>query len=84
MTNQTVYQMTINEDGEEYPYGSDWHAEGVYGGSPTLLCTGEFFDGHGSGHSEGYAKCKSKTVKRGGITCESCLSSIRAIKAIRL
>ena len=48
-------------------------------GSPMTLCTGEVF-----GAGEGAAEGDIKIVKRGGITCLSCLAEIRHMKSIRL
>lgn len=79
-----VFKMTVSEDGENMPHGDLWHAGGSDGYAPTLLCTGEVFDEHGTLDAEGFAKCISKTVKRGGITCPSCMNQIKSIKAIKL
>ena len=80
----TVFKMTLNEDLEPYPHGDLWHEGGVSATGPSLLCSGEFFDMEGGEDSEGRAKCVSKSVKRGGITCPACLDIIHSIKAIKL
>lgn len=81
---QTVYQMTLSEDGDAYPHGEHWHVGGVGHEGNSLLCSGEYFDEDGQLDAEGYAKCVSKNVPRGGITCPACLEAIRSIKAIKL
>lgn len=81
---QTILKMTRNEEGEKKPYGNLWHAGGTDGGVNSLLCSGEVFDEEGSVDAEGFAKCISKEVPRGGITCPNCLAIIRQIKAIKL
>lgn len=81
---QTVFKMTLNEDGDTFPYGELWHAGGSSNEGNTLLCSHEYFDMQGQVDAEGYAKCISKDVERGGITCPDCLASIRSIKAIKL
>lgn len=48
-------------------------------GDPATFCTGEYF-------GEGQSGCEyvQKEVKRGGITCPSCLERIKMIKDIKL
>ena len=80
----TIAQMTLNEDGEAFPYGRDWHAGDSRSGTNVLLCSGECYDDVGQLDAEGTAKCTTKTMKRGGITCQNCIEIIRSIKAIKL
>ena len=80
----TILQMTKDENGDPFPYGKNWHLRMVWGGTNTLFCTGEVFDEEGGVDAEGYAKCISKNVVRGGVTCPKCLEAVKVIKSIKL
>lgn len=77
MSNQLV-QISVTDDGEETK-DSRWHYVTQPDGSPRTLCGGEAF-----GFGEGEAVYKTKTVERGGITCDECLKIIKQFKAIKL
>jgi hypothetical protein len=79
-----LYQMTKNEDGEPFPHGKNWHIGGISSEASSLFCTGEYFDQEGSLDAEGYAKCRSKNVAKGGITCPECLEAVKTIQSIKL
>jgi len=82
MVNSLVKQI-VNDDGEAVPPEEQvWHLMQAFTGDAGLLCTGEFVDdGAASGNGSNY---KFKEVKRGGITCNKCLSIVKEFKAIRL
>lgn len=56
-----------------------WHFVINMGGSERAFCSGEVF-----GEGESSADYEEKYIKRGGITCESCLEKIKFIKSINL
>lgn len=58
-----------------------WHIidPAIGDGAARVLCSGEVF-----GHAEGRAVAETKTVRRGGITCPSCIERLRAYKSVRL
>lgn len=69
-----------NEDRVEIPVEEQvWHSIKDASGDPALVCTGEFID-EGCGDGEYILK----VVKRGGITCKECMSTIKHFKAIKL
>lgn len=70
--------LLTNEDKEEVE-DKVWCLIVDGGGAPMTFCTGEVF-----GFGEGEATYKTKTVKRGGITCERCIERIKSIKAVKL
>jgi hypothetical protein len=72
-----LVKLITNEDGDPCP--PLWHLAGCVGGSNAVLCTGEVY-----GEGEGAAVTETKSVKRGGITCNACISQIREIKSVRL
>jgi len=76
MPHQVILQtMTFDGEPEEF---TPWHLLSNGEGDQTIFCTGEFVvDLEDQGR-------KIKTVERGGITCERCLSQIRLIKNIKL
>lgn len=70
----TLIKIIENTDGDKQE--PVWHLffhQG--GGDKSVFCTGEFVD---------LCIYKTKTVKRGGITCQDCLRKIKEIKAIQL
>ena len=74
----TLVQIIIDDDLQE-TNNLDWHL--VDPGNPcgtAALCTGEFF-----GDGESAVSYKTKTVKRGGITCKKCMDVLLSYKAIR-
>ena len=72
--------MTIDDDGEVIELEDQkWCLSSPAGNdSSRVLCTHAVLD------SDTNATWKDKTVARGGITCEKCLSIVRAFKAIKL
>ena len=75
----TLVRITKTEDNENVNIIDQVWCVTAFGGDTTrTLCTGEAIDG--SSHVE----VDTKTVKRGGITCEECLDAIKHYKAIRL
>lgn len=80
----TLLRLTVNEDGETLdPADEPWHLGTSYGGSNTLLCSGECYNEVGSVASEGAAFAESKERTRGGVTCKLCLGYIADIKSYR-
>ncbi len=73
----TLVKITRNDDGDKIP-DAKWHWIMSIDADRTL-CGGEAF-----GEGESRAEYKLKTVKRGGITCQQCLSIIKEMKAIEL
>lgn len=73
-----VVKIILDDDGDK-SISNKWHYVEVSGGSPNTLCTGEVF-----GYGEGQAVFITKEKEKGGITCENCLSIIKAHKAIKL
>lgn len=75
-----LVQIISDEDGEFVePDDRVWCLSVVGGGGPMCLCSGLVF-----GYGEGSATYIEKTVKRGGVTCEVCISAIRELKAVKL
>jgi hypothetical protein len=74
-----IVQLTIDEDGNSYPYGETWHLVTPYADGNQIFCSGEYF-----GLGEGNARGKLKKVLKGGITCQNCLSKIKDIRAVKL
>ena len=67
---------------DEYGHPEDepvWCLAIVTGGSNAAFCSGIFF-----GHGESEVEFREKYRKKGGITCENCLSKIKEIKRIKL
>lgn len=77
MANQLVKLLT-NDDGDSYD-DPRWHLIDYNGSDPATFCSGEFF-----GYGQSGCDYDIKVVKRGGITCESCLEKIKDIKAVKL
>ncbi len=80
--NYLVKQL-VNDDGDIIEEGRQrWHVMQSDVGDVGLLCSGEFVDdAASSGNGESYI---FKSVRRGGVTCEKCLSIVRTIKAVKL
>ncbi|MDA9557776.1 hypothetical protein N9R79_09845 [Vibrio sp.] len=80
MANQLI-KITIDDDLEPIPVDEQkWCLENP---SPSLdtnrvLCTGEVID------PDTDAKWEGKTVVRGGITCDKCITIVKKFKAIKL
>jgi hypothetical protein len=72
-----VVKILTDEDGEPMP--PEWHFPLNIGDADRVLCSGQVF-----GDGEGSATFKIKVVKRGGITCEKCLSILKALKQVKL
>lgn len=68
----------LNHDNGDDPDNDDWHMIDNFGDTQRVLCTGEAYDGSSS------LELKHKTVKRGGISCESCLDVVKFYKSIKL
>ncbi len=81
----TVAQVFVDDDGRHLDAEESklWHlVESIVGcGERKIFCTGEFVD---EGCNFGCIKVELKDVKRGGITCPSCLDKLKAFKAIKL
>lgn len=75
--NQLV-MILKDEDGFEIE-NPVWCLVHVYSDSPSTLCDGQVF-----GFAEGSAVYKTKSRKRGGITCRNCIDFIKHIKSIKL
>ena len=73
-----LVKILRDDDGEKVD-NPEWHYVATWGDSNRTLCTGEVF-----GYGEGNAEYKIKTVQRGGITCEFCLSIIKSLKKVKL
>lgn len=74
--------MQIVDDDGDVVLEPKWHMHTVLCGDEAMLCTGNFTDSGGSsGNGEEY---KFKSVKRGGITCDDCLSMIMELKRVKL
>ena len=80
--NNVAIQL-VNDDGDPVELQEQrWHVVHNLTGESSLLCTGEFIDdASSSGNGSRY---ETKSVSRGGITCEKCLEIVKAIKSIRL
>ena len=78
--NNLVRQLA-NDDGEPIE-DPKWHLLVTLTGDNALLCTGEFTDD--GCHSGNGALYEFKSTKRGGITCEWCLKTIKELKAVKL
>lgn len=80
--NHLVKQL-VNDDGEIVEEDEQrWHLMLTSGGDTALVCTGEYVgEGCSSGNGEIYI---FKQTQRAGITCETCLSIVRAVKAVKL
>lgn len=76
MVNNLVKFIT-NDDGDAVD--DSWHLVSEACASPCKLCTSEVY-----GYGEGKATFELKTVERGGITCEDCLTDIKILKAVKL
>jgi hypothetical protein len=74
----TLVKFITDEDGDEHT-SKDWHYVIDSSGSDMALCTSEVF-----GSGEGAAEFKTKTTKKGGITCEDCLVIIKQVKSIKI
>lgn len=73
-------RLTCRDDGENIPEDERvWCLMTPYSCGEQTFCGGEYF-----GFGEGGAMAETKTVRRGGITCQTCLDHIREIKAVRL
>lgn len=77
MSHELVMLLT---DEDEIAYDEPvWCLVSGHGSDPARMCTNEYF-----GYGQGAATYETKTVKRGGITCERCLVIVREHKAIKL
>ena len=75
----TLVKVIKTDDGEKVNTTDQTWCATAFGGNTTrTLCTGEAIDGSSD------VEVETKTVKRGGITCEECLDAIKHYKAIRL
>jgi len=74
-----IVRLEIDDDGEKIE-NQVWHLVSplIADGNATF-CTGEYF-----GFGEGRADGTMKGVNRGGITCKSCLSTIKYLKALKI
>jgi hypothetical protein len=75
-----IVKATRLEYGEETNDDS-WHLVDTVGGCDVLFCTGDAFTEGDIGKEGEY---EIKEVKRGGITCKTCLEHLRVFKAIKL
>lgn len=78
--NQLV-KMLIDDDCETIPIKEQkWClvSPNPISDTPRTLCKGEVLD------SDTDAVWESKSVKKGGITCESCVKIVKAFKAVKL
>lgn len=73
-----LVKILVSDDGEKQKYAK-WHLVEHYGDSPRTICTGEVF-----GCGEGTAEYKEKISKKGGVTCQKCLSIIKWYKDLKL
>ena len=78
----SLVKQIINDDGEQVPAEKQkWHCLTTVCGDAAMLCTGEFVDeGAMSGNGAEYV---FKEVRRGGITCEKCLETVKEFKSIK-
>ena len=74
----TVVKIITSHDGEKRET-QKWCYVAIGAGDLCTLCEGEYF-----GLSSSGCEYKIKEVKRGGITCDRCLTIINTIKAIKL
>lgn len=73
-----VVQLITDDDGDKTD-DQRWHYVVSFDGADRTLCTLHVF-----GFGESVAEFNEKTVKKGGITCESCLRIIKEFKTIKL
>ncbi len=77
---QLLVKILSADDGESRSVDEQfWHLVEITAGSSGTFCEAEFF-----GEGEGGCKFKTKEVKRGGITCPSCLERLKWCKSIKL
>ena len=77
---QTLAKQIVNEDGDKIPEDEQvWHGLQSLVGDTGLICTMEFID-----YGAGAGSYITKDVKRGGITCDKCLDTIKYYKSIKL
>jgi len=72
--------VKLLSDDDKEPYDDPkWCVVDPLNTDPATLCTGEYF-------GEGQSDCtyETKTVKRGGITCNRCLAKLRWAKGVKL
>jgi len=74
----TLVKITFDEDGQKVDEPA-WCLSVSGAGSTMCFCSGQVY-----GWGEGHAGFEEKEVYMGGITCGSCLSSIKEIKSIKL
>lgn len=75
-----IVKFSSDDDGYEVEKDEQvWHLSASEAGGNMSVCTGEFY-----GYGESGIKFKTKEVKRGGITCEKCLSYVKFFKSIKL
>ena len=72
-----LVKILVSDDGEKRE-PQKWCLVVHYTGSQTF-CQGEFF-----GFGESGCEFETKTVKKGGITCDECLRKIKEIKNVKL
>lgn len=76
---QLRYRITKDRDGslveDDFKL---WHVSAPGGDTDQLLCSGIAMDAAGD------IEVDVKEVRRGGVTCQLCLSAIREVKAIKL
>lgn len=73
-----VVKIIRDEDGEKID-DPKWHYVHTTGHTSTTLCGGQVF-----GDGEGTAVYKTKTLRKGSITCRECINIIKEIKTIPL
>lgn len=75
-----LVKITHDDDGDEKDDRDVWHlVDPCNEQGPAALCTQEFF-----GFGESRCRFETKEVKRGGITCPTCLGSLEIYKAVKL